>query len=196
MTSISGKQRKGGLLIILICALIVLGGAAVNFPTASNQGYAPEQPIPFSHKIHAGDNKIACQYCHSSVETSRHATVPSMNVCMNCHSVVKTESPWIQQVKKTFTEGRAFEWVRVHELPDYVYFPHKRHVAKGVACETCHGDVKAMERVYQYGALTMGWCMDCHRGVTTPKNVLETIYPGVKDPKGPVAPVNCNTCHN
>ena len=157
---------------------------------------APEQPIPYSHKLHAGDNKIQCAYCHSGVEKSRHATIPSLNVCMNCHRVVKTDSPWIKQITAAYNEGKPIQWVRVHELPDYVYFPHKRHIAKGLACETCHGDVKTMARVEQFAPLTMGWCMECHRGQTTPKDVLANIYPGVKDPHGPVAPTNCSTCHH
>lgn len=191
-----GTQKKMGIALSLVLVVAFLGGVAWVFPTISNEGYAPEQPIPFSHKLHAGDNKIACAYCHSGVEKSRHATIPSMNVCMNCHTVVKPDSPYIQKLKQTYAEGKTLEWVRVHELPDFVYFPHKRHVAKGVSCETCHGDVKKMDRIVQFAPLTMGWCMECHRGQTTPKNVLAGIYPHMKDPQGPVAPVNCTTCHN
>lgn len=199
MASNSGSQKKLGLAVALaLAAVLVVGGTvAAVFPSASNQGYQPDQPIPFSHKLHAGDNKIACMYCHSGPEKSRHSTVPSGNVCMNCHSVVRTESPWIQQVKQAVAENKPIEWVRIHELPDYVYFPHKRHIAAGLACENCHGDVKTMEKVYQFSPLTMGWCMQCHRGETTPRNVLMKYHPGVKNPQGlPVAPVNCSTCHN
>lgn len=199
MAGISGTQKKLGVALSLVVAVLVLGGVAAVFPTASNQGYAPEQPIPFSHKIHAGDNKIACNYCHTGVETSRHATIPAMNVCMNCHSVVKVDSPHIQKLRNAFAENKPIEWIRVHELPDYVYFPHKRHVAKGVSCETCHGDVKKMDRVEQFAPLSMGWCMQCHRGHSTPKNVLADLPAEVKSAGGahiPVAPTNCNTCHN
>lgn len=198
MASISGTQKKLGVALSLALVVLVLGGVAAIFPSASNEGYAPEQPIPFSHKIHAGDNKIDCKYCHTGVEKAKHAGIPSLNVCMNCHTVVKGDSPYIQQIKKAYTEGRPIEWVRIHELPDYVYFPHKRHVAKGVACESCHGDVKKMDRVYQFAPLTMGWCMQCHRGETTPKNVIHSMFPDVKDPHGrlPVAPTDCSTCHN
>ncbi len=198
----TGKPRNRQLAFVLfflvlatLALAVVLVGA--NFlPNASNQGYAPEQPIPFSHKRHAGINKIACAYCHSGVERSRHATIPSTAVCMNCHTVVKVDSPHIQKLHQIYREGKTFEWVRVHELPDYVYFPHKRHIAKGVACETCHGDVKQMDRIVQHAPLTMGWCLDCHRGVTTPKQVLAKIYPGMKNPHGAVAATNCTTCHN
>ncbi len=196
MLRISDSQRKLGIALSLVVLVLILGGLAEYFPSASNQDYAPEQPIPFSHKLHAGDNKIPCLYCHNAAEKSRHATIPSGNVCMNCHTVVKTDSPWIQKVRQAYLENRPIEWVRVHELPDYVYFPHKRHVAMGVACQTCHGPVQEMNRVYQYAPLTMGWCMECHRGLTTPHDVLAKVYPNMKDPHGSVAPTNCSTCHN
>jgi hypothetical protein len=199
MVRISGTQKKLGVALFLTVGVVLLFGIAKFYPTASNQGYAPIQPIPFSHKLHAGANKIQCLYCHSGADKSRHATIPSSNVCMNCHSVVKTDSPHIQKLKKAYDEGKPIEWVRVHELPDYVYFSHKRHVAKGVSCETCHGNVKEMDRVEQKAALTMGWCMECHRGQTTPRNVMMKVYPHDKNATGarkPVANVSCNTCHN
>lgn len=192
----SGTQKKLGIALSLLVIVIIIIVAVTYFPTASNQGYAPEQPIPFSHKLHAGDNKIPCLYCHGGAEKSVHASVPAMNVCMNCHSVVKTDSPYIQKLRKLYQEGKPIKWIRVHELPDYVYFPHKRHVAKGVACETCHGNVAKMERIEQQQPLTMGWCMECHRGQTTPRDVLLKVYPHMKNPHGPVAPVNCSTCHH
>lgn len=189
------QKKMVGIAVAALAGVITLIALWVYRPTATNMGYAPEQPIPFSHKLHAGDNKIDCKYCHVGVEKTRHASVPSLNICMNCHLAVKTESPWIQKITRAYKEGKPIEWIRVHELPDYVYFPHHRHVAKGVSCQTCHGEVEKMERVAQKGALTMGWCMDCHRGVTTPKNVLAKVYPGVKNPHGQVAPIQCNTCH-
>jgi hypothetical protein len=191
----SGVRRLVLIAIPVVLILAVVGLAAV-FPSASNQGYQPDQPIPFSHKLHAGANKIACTYCHVGVERSSHATIPALNVCMNCHRVVKTDSPWIQQIKKHYDEGTPIEWVRIHELPDFVHFPHVRHVTKGIACQTCHGPIQEMDKVYQYGALTMGWCLDCHRGVTTPQHILQAAYPGEKDPRGKqVAPTTCATCH-
>jgi hypothetical protein len=196
MLRISDSQKKLGIALSLIVLVFVLGGLAEYFPSASNQDYAPEQPIPFSHKLHAGDNKIPCLYCHNAAEKSRHATIPAVNVCMNCHTVVKTDSPLIQKVRQAYIDNKPIEWVRVHELPDYVYFPHKRHVAKGVSCQTCHGPVQDMSRVYQFAPLTMGWCMECHRGETTPKNVMANLYPNMKDPHGQAASTNCSTCHN
>jgi hypothetical protein len=126
-------------------------------------GYSPEQPIPFSHKLHAGDNQIPCLYCHVNADKSRHATVPSMNVCLNCHSVVKADSPYIIKLKEMYKEGKPIEWVKVHDQPDFVFFNHKRHILRGVACETCHGDVKQMSRIEQAETLNMGFCINCHR---------------------------------
>lgn len=170
------------------------------FPDASNQGYQPVQPLPYSHKLHAGDLKIPCLYCHTNAERSVHATVPGVGICMNCHRVVKTESPKIQMIKKAFDEGKPIEWIRIHELPDHARFTHKRHVQAGVACQTCHGPIETMDegknRVEQFAPLTMGWCLDCHRGKTTPSEVLRHFYPNDPDPRGkPVAPTNCATCH-
>lgn len=196
MLNISERRKRLGIVVAVPLVVLVIAVVAYVFPNASNQGYAPEQPIPFSHKLHAGTNKIACTYCHSGAEKSRHATIPSLNVCMNCHSVVKTGSPYIQQVTAAYKAGKPIEWIRVHELPDFVYFPHKRHIAKGLACETCHGNVREMSRIEQFAPLTMGWCMECHRGETTPRDVLAKIYPNMTNPHGPAASTNCSTCHN
>lgn len=165
--------------ILPLTVVAVIGFTVVHtlYNIGNAQGYAPEQPIPFSHAIHAGQNNIPCQYCHSQVDKSRHATIPSMNVCMNCHSVVATDKPNIQTLTKLYKEGHSFEWVKVHDLPDYVYFNHARHIAKGVECQTCHGDVSQMSRVKQWAPLTMGWCVNCHRDQT------------------PEAPTQCVTCH-
>lgn len=185
------------LLIPILVILLPIVGYMVYWalPTASNQGYIPEQPIPFSHKLHAGKHKIQCLYCHGGAEKSAHATVPALNVCMNCHRYVKTDSPHIAKITKAYNEGKPIEWIRIHELPDFAKFNHKRHVAKGVTCQTCHGPVQEMDKVYQYAPLNMGWCVNCHRGETTPKAVLTRIYPGQKNPHGPVASLNCTTCH-
>ncbi|MCM2323014.1 MAG: cytochrome c family protein, partial [Oligoflexia bacterium] len=150
MIRMSGKRKILSGLAVMAVALFAIMGLVAVFPTATNIGYAPEQPMPFSHKVHAGDNKIACLYCHSNAEKARHSGIPSLNVCMNCHTVVKADSPYVQQLQKLYKEGKSIEWVRVHELPDHVYFTHKRHLAKGLVCENCHGDVKGMERLYQF----------------------------------------------
>jgi hypothetical protein len=159
---VSKPSKRGLVTLLLIVATLALGGWAF-LDTFSNVGYAPIQPIPFSHKLHAGTRKIPCLYCHSNAERSRHATIPSTNVCMNCHLVVRTDKPAIQQVTKLYEEGKPIPWVRVHRVPDYVYFSHRWHVARGIACQTCHGQIQTEDVVRQAENLKMGWCISCHR---------------------------------
>ncbi|MDH3709114.1 MAG: c-type cytochrome [Cyclobacteriaceae bacterium] len=128
------------------------------------QGYAPKQPIAFSHKLHAGQYEIDCNYCHTGVRKSKSANIPSANICMNCHGQIKTESPEIQKIYAAIEENTPIEWVRVHNLPDLAYFNHAQHVAVGnQECESCHGEIKEMEVVEQFAPLTMGWCINCHK---------------------------------
>lgn len=138
------------------------------------QGYAPKQPIAFSHKLHAGKYKIDCNYCHTGVRLGKHANIPSANICLNCHSQIKTTSPEIKKIyesadydpiKKTYGKNqKPIEWVRVHNLPDLAYFNHSQHVkVAGLECQKCHGPVQEMEVIQQYAPLTMGWCINCHR---------------------------------
>ena len=140
------------------------------FNVGVHQGYAPTQPIAFSHKVHAGDFKIDCNYCHTGVRTSKNANIPSVNICMNCHSSIlkvtgTTElSAEIQKIFDAKLNDTPIEWVRVHNLPDLAYFNHAQHYeVGGVECETCHGVLEEMEVVSQFSNLTMGWCIDCHR---------------------------------
>lgn len=168
--------------VIVLSALVALGVYVYlltnnKIVIGYNQGYEPDQPIPFSHKLHAGDNKIDCQYCHSTVEKTRHASVPSLNVCMNCHRSVKMESEWIQALTKAYNEGTPVKWEKVHLLPDHVKFDHSAHINAGKQCNECHGPVEQMPVVYQWSSLSMGWCVNCHR---KPENK---------------APTNCSTCH-
>jgi mono/diheme cytochrome c family protein len=154
-----------------------------------DQGYAPVQPIHYSHKIHAGANQIECKYCHSSARVSKHSGIPSLNVCMNCHKNIAeyngeedlengyTKEFYTKEIKKLYDavgwdeENQAYtgdtkpvKWVRIHNLPDFVYFNHAQHVqVGGVECQTCHGPVEEMEIMYQHSSLTMGWCINCHR---------------------------------
>jgi mono/diheme cytochrome c family protein len=138
------------------------------------QDYAPKQPIAFSHKLHAGSYEINCKYCHTGVLNGKQANIPSPNICMNCHTQIKQESPEIQKIysaigydPKTASytgKQKPIEWVRIHNLPDLAYFNHAQHVnVGGIECQTCHGPIQEMEVVKQYSLLTMGWCIDCHR---------------------------------
>lgn len=152
-----------------------------------DQGYQPVQPIHFSHKIHAGDNKIDCKYCHSSARVSKHSGIPSLNICMNCHkSIYEYNGETTAEYNKEFYDGeikklyeavgwsdadqkysgetKPVKWIRIHNLPDLAYFNHSQHVSvAGLECQTCHGPVEEMEIVYQHAPLTMGWCINCHR---------------------------------
>ena len=152
--------------IITMIFVAVIGKTVVDglYTVGVQQGYAPTQPIAFSHQLHAGQYEIDCQYCHTGVEISKSANIPSVNICMNCHSAIKTESPEIQKLYTAMEENKPIEWVRIHNLPDLAYFNHAQHVkVGGVECQTCHGPIEDMDVVYQYSSLTMGWCIDCHR---------------------------------
>jgi hypothetical protein len=123
---------------------------------------SPTQPVPFSHALHVS-LKIDCQYCHSSVTTSASAGIPPTQTCMTCHSQVRIDSPVLAPVRDSYATGKPIQWNRVHDLGDFVYFNHSIHVAKGVGCSTCHGQVSQMNQITQVAPLTMGWCIDCHR---------------------------------
>src|SRR5436189_5934930 len=122
-----------------------------------------QQPIPFSHKHHVTDDGIDCRYCHTSVEKSSFAGIPSTETCMTCHSQIWTESPLLEPVRESYRTGRPIEWQRVHDLPDFVYFNHSIHIKKGVGCVSCHGRVDQMPLMYQQNSLLMEWCINCHK---------------------------------
>jgi len=166
------------LVFTAIVAKTVIDGL---FNVGVHEGYAPTQPIVFSHKVHAGDFQIDCNYCHTGVRTSKNANIPSVNICLNCHSsIVKvtdaTElSTEIQKIFEAKTNDTPIEWVRVHNLPDLAYFNHAQHFeVGGVECQTCHGPIEEMEVVSQFANLTMGWCIDCHK--TTALNTKDNDY--------------------
>ncbi len=140
--------------------LLVAYGAS---PKTTDVGYAPEQPVPYSHAMHVGQLGLDCRYCHTSVETGAHANVPPTQTCMNCHSKVLTGSPKLEPVRESFRTGKSIPWVRVHDLPDYAFFDHSAHVTRGIGCVSCHGRVDTMEVVSQVQPLSMAWCLDCHR---------------------------------
>ncbi|PIB37565.1 cytochrome C [Reichenbachiella sp. 5M10] len=153
-----------GLVAFIFTAIVLKAVIDGLFTIGVQQGYEPTQPIAFSHKIHAGDNQIDCNYCHTGVRKSKNANIPSPNICMNCHSAIKTESPEIQKIYAAVENNQPIEWVRIHNLPDLAYFNHSQHVAVGeIECQTCHGPIEEMDVVYQYAPLTMGWCINCHR---------------------------------
>lgn len=150
-------------LILLAITGIIAFGIGYGINELYFSGKDPVQPINFSHKIHAGDNKIPCLYCHVFAERSRVSGVPNVQRCMGCHKVIKTDSPEIQKVAAYWDKQEPIPWVKVHNLPDHVYFPHKRHVRAGVECMNCHGDIASMSRVERVSPLKMGWCLSCHK---------------------------------
>jgi hypothetical protein len=151
----------GGLFILGFAAWAL---AEINRSSWNTGAYVErEQPVQFSHKHHVGDDGIDCRYCHTSVETSNSAGLPPTKTCMNCHSQIYSDSPYLEPVRASWKTNKPIEWTRVHDLPDYVYFNHSIHVNKGVGCSTCHGRVDEMPLVYQFASLQMEWCLQCHR---------------------------------
>ena len=208
-------------LIVVVIILRIIWNALLGIGVY--QGYAPEQPIKFSHKIHAGENQINCQYCHVGVEKSRHAVIPSANICMNCHKNIQ-EGPqygtkeiskiyaaldYNPETQKYGSNPKPIKWIRVHSLPDHAYFNHAQHVKVGkIECKECHGAVDSMTVVSQHAPLTMGWCINCHREteVAFQDNAYyEKLHKQfVNDPKykkgdkftiGSIGGLECSKCH-
>jgi hypothetical protein len=161
---------------ISMVMVVVLGGVAFYVYTQvarssylTGQFLEKQQPVQFSHKHHVGDDGIDCRYCHSTVETTATAGMPPTQTCMNCHSQLWNDSPYLEPVRASFRENKPIQWERVHDLPEFVYFNHSIHVAKGVGCSTCHGQIDQMPAVYQENTLQMEWCIACHR---SPENKI------------------------
>lgn len=151
-----------GAIFIMVGALWIV--AAINRSSWNTGAFVErEQPVQFSHKHHSGDDGIDCRYCHTSVETSASAGMPPTQTCMNCHTQIWADSPYLEPVRESYRTNKPIEWTRVHDLPDYVYFNHSIHVNKGVGCSTCHGNVSQMPLMYQASSLQMEWCLSCHR---------------------------------
>jgi len=181
--------------IISISVLGAAGGRELA-RVGVHQGYTPVQPIEFSHQIHAGREKVPCLYCHFGATRSRHAGIPPANVCMNCHSLLAKETVELRKLKDALELRRPIAWVKVHNLPDFVYFNHSQHVLASVACQECHGPIETMARVRQEAPLTMGWCIGCHRqrgvgAVPAPPNVEKAA---LKRPKA-IEGIDCGKCH-
>jgi hypothetical protein len=201
-----------------VLAGVILGAAPIYLtflvwygasPRTTDVGYMPKQPVPYSHALHAGKLGIDCRYCHSTVEQASHAAIPPTATCMNCHERVWTNSEKLSPVRASLASGKPVEWLKVHDLPDYVYFNHSAHVTRGVGCVSCHGRIDEMEEVYQKEPLSMSWCLDCHRqpeaNLRPPEEVTNMDW---KPPSDAVAygktlreknhlnpPTDCSTCH-
>jgi hypothetical protein len=194
-------------LAVVFSSLLLISRAAVFHLPSNQQGYEPVQPMAYSHRLHAGELQIQCQYCHFGADKCRHAGIPAASVCMNCHKfvtaplgAVRAEDELAEKEKRpprpvvsaelrklydAVNGGEPIAWNRIHSLPDFVYFDHRAHVNAGVACQQCHGPVETMERVRQVSDLSMGWCVNCHR---------EANRTGVGG-RHVNASTNCSTCH-
>ncbi len=206
----NGKKLAGNSAFKTGAALLItllIGKATIDtaYGVGIHQGYAPEQPIQFSHKLHAGQYEINCNYCHTGVYKGKGANIPSANICMNCHNVIKRESPEIQKIYRSLENDEPIQWVRVHNLPDLAYFNHSQHTnVGGLECTNCHGEINKMEVVEQRSSLTMGWCIDCHRktDVNTKDNAYydKLVELHNKENKEPLKVQNiggleCSKCH-
>ena len=201
---------------VSIVALLVFGGAlgagiaALNWSSYNtNQDVYVDQPIQFSHAHHVGDDGIDCRYCHTSVETSAFAGIPPTKTCMNCHSQLWNTAPILEPVRASFRDDKPLHWIRVHDLPDFVYFNHSIHVKKGMGCETCHGRVDQMPLMMQKNSLQMEWCINCHRNpenYVRPRSEVFTMGYQPAEPQSVIGPrlvkqyaikgnTSCSTCH-
>ncbi len=172
----TNKLPPVSLVAVLGGLVSVIAGIWFYFsPRHTDVGYSPTQPIAYSHKLHAGDMGIDCRYCHVNVERSWVASVPPTQVCMNCHAQVKATSPQLVALRESWLKGTPVQWVRIHKTPDYVYFPHNRHVTSGVGCVECHGRIDQMIKVKQVQPLSMGWCLECHRDPAAHLRPLDKI---------------------
>jgi hypothetical protein len=185
------------LVVTVVGAIVLLQGASFSWLN-NHEGYEPAQPINFSHRVHAGDNKISCLYCHSAADKSRVAGIPAASTCMNCHSQILKDSPEVRKIADAINNNQPIEWVRVHDLPDHAVFNHSRHVVAGVKCQQCHGPVETMERVAQFDSLLMGNCVSCHR---THREVTidaegKPVIAKEETPKRLMASTDCAVCHH
>jgi hypothetical protein len=213
--------------VLFLVTVVVLGGYlvsvlyAAHLPVTVNVGHRPMQPVPYSHKLHAGDLKLDCRYCHNTVDKAAFAAIPATETCGNCHGgnrvtdrdlgVIRPESALLKPVRESLETRNPVMWVKVHDLPDFVYFDHSAHVTRGVSCVECHGRVDKMEVVEQVKPLSMSWCIECHRNpqsrIRDPEKVTQLDFepPGdqtweeygkVWAEKLNINPnVSCSTCH-
>lgn len=162
--------------VFIIAAGFAIAFAVVRSPYITGQNEVINQPVPFSHEHHVGDCGIDCRYCHTSVETSAMAGIPPTKTCMNCHSQLFADSPLLATVRDSFINNRPLVWTRVHDTPDFVYFNHSIHVAKGIGCTTCHGQVDEMPLMWREATLHMQWCLDCHRDPSADVRPREEVF--------------------
>jgi hypothetical protein len=168
MSAIFPKWTNRLPLVLGICGALVGGGVATGVTyyftqEYTNVGYQPIQPVPFSHKVHAGQLGMDCRYCHTGVEKSWYANIPAPTLCMNCHGQVLKDDPRLAPIRDAVQTGKPVQWVQIHKVPEYVYFNHAVHVNRGIGCAECHGSINKMDEVYEAKSFSMTFCLDCHR---------------------------------
>src|ERR1700761_7661101 len=166
--------------LVLTGLIVIALGVALDqlqrSPWVTKQGQRPDQPVPFSHKPHVEGLGLQCQYCHTSVEKSSYAGIPPTKTCINCHAQIWTNAELLQPVRTSWATGESIPWIKVHDLPDFVYFNHEIHVNKGIGCSSCHGRVDEMPLMYQQNTLQMAWCLNCHRNPGANLRPTSQIY--------------------
>ncbi len=197
----------GGVFIVALLAWVAL--TIERSPYVTQAKVVRQQPVPFSHRHHVSELGIDCRYCHTSVEESSFAGIPPTKTCMTCHSQIHTEAAVLEPVRESWRTGRSIEWLRVHDLPDFVYFNHSIHVKKGVGCETCHGPVGEMSLTWRENSLNMEWCLECHRQPEEFLRPRQFVFQAGWQPVGDAqargdslmraynveTSTNCTTCH-
>ena len=166
--------------LVLTGVIVIALGVTLNelqrSPWVTRQGQRPDQPIPFSHKHHVQGLGLQCQYCHQQVETAAYAGIPPTKTCINCHAQIWTDAQLLEPVRQSWATGASIQWIKVHDLPDYVYFNHEIHVNKGIGCASCHGRVDEMPLMYMQNTLQMEWCLNCHRNPAVNLRPTAEIY--------------------
>lgn len=208
--TIARASIAGVILLLILLTIFVWKYVRSNYFT--QQGTTILQPVQFSHEHHVGGLGIGCRYCHTSVETSSFAGIPPTQTCMNCHSQIWTQAPILQPVRDSWNNNQPLQWTRVYNLPQYVYFNHSPHIAKGIGCETCHGRLDQMQQTYKATSLLMEWCLNCHRNPENyirPKDQVFTMGYVSSQPQSVLGPqlvkqynvrdarslTSCSTCH-
>jgi len=181
MSKVFPKSSNRLPLLIVIFVFLVAGAVTSGItyyftPKYTRVGYAPDQPVPFDHCLHAAQLGLDCRYCHTYVEQSAHSNIPTAEACMNCHNQILPDSPLLVQVSESVKTGDAIPWVRIHQAPDYVYFDHSVHVNRGISCVSCHGQVNEMEVVQHAKPHSMAFCLDCHRAPENHIRPIEEVY--------------------
>ncbi|HVS16127.1 MAG TPA: cytochrome c3 family protein [Thermoanaerobaculia bacterium] len=186
----------------VVATVLAVGTVAWTFsPELTDVGYQPRQPVAFSHRLHAGELRIDCRYCHFAVERTAVAAIPPTSTCMKCHSLVGRDLESLAALRQSAETGEPLLWVRVHNVPDFAVFPHSPHLRAGVGCQSCHGDVAAMDELRQSAPLSMRWCLDCHRDprphLRPADQLTNTRWSGPPLASAPEVqpPTDCSACH-